>query len=76
MPNLTPVKYRKLYEIYPAKACIEETGSACNGCLRSRINAIWAAYCPRAGRKEAARAASGGVVLNAAVSKQVRTYGT
>ena len=40
MPNLTPVKYRKLYEIYPAKACIEETGSACNGCLRLRINAI------------------------------------
>ena len=40
MPNLTPVKYRKLYEIYPAKACIEETGSACNGCLRTRISAI------------------------------------
>jgi biotin synthase len=40
MPNLTPVKYRKLYEIYPAKTCIEETGTACNGCLRSRINAI------------------------------------
>jgi biotin synthase len=40
MPNLTPVKYRKLYEIYPAKACIEETGNACNGCLRARINAI------------------------------------
>lgn len=40
MPNLTPVKYRKLYEIYPAKACIEETGSACNSCLRTRINGI------------------------------------
>ena len=40
MPNLTPVKYRKLYEIYPAKACIEETGSACNGCLQTRINVI------------------------------------
>jgi biotin synthase len=40
MPNLTPVKYRSLYEIYPAKACIEETGSACNGCLRTRINVI------------------------------------
>ncbi len=26
MPNLTPLKYRRLYEIYPAKACIEETG--------------------------------------------------
>ena len=40
MPNLTPVKYRRLYEIYPAKACIEETGVACNGCLRSRIHLI------------------------------------
>jgi biotin synthase len=40
MPNLTPVKYRKLYEIYPAKACIEENGNACNGCLRTRIRAI------------------------------------
>ena len=25
MPNLTPVKYRRLYEIYPAKACIDES---------------------------------------------------
>jgi biotin synthase len=40
MPNLTPVKYRCLYEIYPAKACIEETGSACNSCLRTRIHKI------------------------------------
>ena len=34
MPNLTPLKYRRLYEIYPAKACINETGDQCNGCLR------------------------------------------
>jgi biotin synthase len=40
MPNLTPVKYRRLYEIYPAKACITETGEACNGCLHARIAAI------------------------------------
>jgi biotin synthase len=40
MPNLTPVKYRALYQIYPAKACIEETSNACNGCLRARISAI------------------------------------
>jgi biotin synthase len=37
MPNLTPLKYRRLYQIYPAKACIDETGDACNGCLRGRI---------------------------------------
>ena len=28
MPNLTPMKYRRLYEIYPAKACITEAGGA------------------------------------------------
>ena len=40
MPNLTPLKYRRLYEIYPGKACIAETGDACNGCLRARIQMI------------------------------------
>ena len=31
MPNLTPVEYRAvLYEIYPDKACIAETGEACH----------------------------------------------
>jgi biotin synthase len=37
MPNLTPLRYRKLYEIYPAKACIDETGDACHTCLGARI---------------------------------------
>jgi biotin synthase len=37
MPNLTPLQYRRLYEIYPAKACIDETGTACNQCLCGRI---------------------------------------
>ena len=40
MPNLTPLKYRRLYDIYPAKACVEETGSACNSCLAARIKMI------------------------------------
>ena len=40
MPNLTPLKYRKHYEIYPAKACIDETGATCNGCLTARIQMI------------------------------------
>jgi biotin synthase len=40
MPNLTPVKYRALYEIYPDKACIAETGEACHHCLAGRIEAI------------------------------------
>ncbi len=37
MPNLTPTKYRKLYEIYPAKACIDETSDDCRACLHARI---------------------------------------
>jgi biotin synthase len=40
MPNLTPVKYRALYEIYPDKACIAETGEACHYCLAGRIEAL------------------------------------
>ena len=40
MPNLTPIRYRRLYEIYPAKACIDETGDQCNGCLRLRISGL------------------------------------
>jgi biotin synthase len=40
MPNLTPVKYRSLYEIYPAKACIEENATDCNQCLRGQIESL------------------------------------
>ena len=40
MPNLTPPKYRRHYEIYPDKACIAETGAACNSCLGARIKTI------------------------------------
>ncbi len=40
MPNLTPVKYRRLYEIYPAKACIDETSDDCRACLHGRIKRI------------------------------------
>jgi biotin synthase len=40
MPNLTPLDYRALYEIYPNKACISETGEACNRCLAGRIAAL------------------------------------
>jgi biotin synthase len=40
MPNLTPVKYRRLYEIYPAKACIEESAIDCNQCLRGQIHSL------------------------------------
>jgi biotin synthase len=40
MPNLTPTKYRSLYEIYPAKACIEETAAYCSQCLRGQIHSL------------------------------------
>ncbi len=40
MPNLTPVKYRNLYEIYPGKACINETAGQCRLCLQGRIASI------------------------------------
>ncbi len=40
MPNVTPVAYRALYEIYPGKACINETAEACQGCLARRIASL------------------------------------
>ena len=40
MPNLTPVQYRALYEIYPSKACIDETADQCRACLHGRIRSI------------------------------------
>jgi biotin synthase len=40
MPNLTPKKYRALYEIYPAKACIDETAADCRACMQGRIRSI------------------------------------
>ena len=40
MPNLTPPRYRVLYEIYPDKACIHETSNECRMCLRVRIESL------------------------------------
>ena len=40
MPNLTPVKYREKYQIYPGKACLNETAEQCNLCMHGRIRAI------------------------------------
>jgi biotin synthase len=33
MPNFTPLKYKKLYEIYPNKRCINEPTGACGSCM-------------------------------------------
>jgi len=40
MPNLTPPKYRALYEIYPGKVCVTETAEACHTCINGRINSL------------------------------------
>jgi biotin synthase len=40
MPNLTPPKYRIHYEIYPNKACIQESAGLCHRCMDARIESI------------------------------------
>lgn len=40
MPNVTPVEYRTKYEIYPGKACLNETAKQCRGCLAARIASV------------------------------------
>ncbi len=37
MPNVTPLKYRDLYELYPEKVCINEAADQCHSCIRQRI---------------------------------------
>jgi biotin synthase len=40
MPNLTPRKYRELYEIYPSKASCDENADESNARIKSRILAM------------------------------------
>ena len=40
MPNITPTRYRALYEIYPAKACIAEAAEECYACMNARIRSV------------------------------------
>lgn len=40
MPNVTPPKYRKYYEIYPAKACIRESDENFDQLLRERLKSM------------------------------------
>lgn len=39
MPNLSPVKVRKLYELYENKICTGEEAARCRGCLEKRVEA-------------------------------------
>jgi len=40
MPNITPVKYRSDYLLYPNKPCTGEDSALCRGCLERRIKSI------------------------------------
>lgn len=40
MPNVTPVKYKKDYEIYPGKICITDEAKDCRFCLEERIESV------------------------------------
>lgn len=37
MPNITPGKYRRMYQLYPNKPCVDEDGAACAFCVRGRL---------------------------------------
>ena len=40
MPNLSPVKVRKQYELYDNKICTGEESAQCRGCLERRVNSV------------------------------------
>lgn len=40
MPNFTPQPFRKLYEIYPGKRCVDEPVGACNFCMDNMANSL------------------------------------
>ena len=40
MPNLSPLKTRKKYELYDGKVCTGDEAAHCIGCITNRINNI------------------------------------
>lgn len=40
MPNVTPVKYRKSYLLYPEKPCTGEESELCRSCLERRVKSV------------------------------------
>jgi biotin synthase len=40
MPNFTPQPYRRLYEIYPGKRCIDEPSGSCGSCMELMASSI------------------------------------
>jgi biotin synthase len=37
MPNMTPIKYKENYQLYPNKPCINETSNMCISCINKRL---------------------------------------
>jgi biotin synthase len=37
MPNVTPQKYRALYQLYPNKPCVDEDSGQCSLCVAGRV---------------------------------------
>ena len=40
MPNITEGEYRKLYELYPGKICVDDTPAHCRSCISLKIMSI------------------------------------
>lgn len=40
MPNVTQGEYRKFYEIYPGKICVNDTPTKCRNCITGKIESI------------------------------------
>ncbi len=40
MPNITATKYRRLYQIYPDKICLQEDAACCRGCVTQMVHAV------------------------------------
>ena len=37
MPNITPTEYRKFYQLYDNKPCLDENARKCRSCLETRV---------------------------------------
>jgi len=40
MPNVGPTDYRRLYQIYPGKICVDEMADKCLACLKGMISSL------------------------------------
>ncbi|MPM45362.1 [FeFe] hydrogenase maturase subunit HydE [bioreactor metagenome] len=40
MPNVTEGDYRKLYELYPGKICVNDTPAHCRSCITGKVTGI------------------------------------